>query len=126
MANRLWLLVLLAACVSDRDGDDALPKRGERATDPTILAASASCVSGSHPTLDVGVRIEASDPKGLGNLGTCTATIAGESAEDALDDGECLAYVPGPCTPGESFLVDLLVTNTTGGFTQASLKMTAR
>ena len=102
-----------------------LPKRGERSTDPTIVSASASCEGGSHATLDVAVRVAASDPGGVANLGTCAATIAGATTEEAFGEGSCVAYVGRPCTPGQVFVIELLVSNDTGGFTDASVTLSA-
>jgi hypothetical protein len=123
-----WLLILgLAACADERaGGDDVLPKRGERTTDPTIVSASASCEPINHTTDGFAVTVNASDPGGLPNLGTCAATVEGATREANFTDGGCYAVVERPCTRGVPFVLDVLVANKTGGFTQASTTITPR
>ena len=127
MAKWLCGLVLLAACTGGREGegDDMLPKRGERATDPTIVSATVQCEASTGTLLEVGVRVSASDPGGLSNLSTCTGTIAGVDGDATFGEGGCRAHVKRPCTVGQAFVVDVLVANKTGGFTQASVTRTA-
>src|SRR5687768_15879219 len=95
-----WIVVLglaLAACASDDggagEGDDALPKRGELATDPTIVSAIATCSCageycsvGEPVNTHVRVRVAASDPMGAGNLGNCAGTMADTSDQDSYGD----------------------------------------
>ena len=126
MTKGLWMLLLLGACTGEGDGGgDTLPKRGERMTDPTIVSATASCESGSGATKDVGVQVNATDPGGAMNLKSCSATIAGVTEESGIGEFGCSLLVHRPCTVGETFVVDLLVANDTGGFTDASVKLTA-
>jgi len=126
MTKGLCILVLLGACAGNRDeGSDTLPKRGERMTDPTIVSAAASCESGEHATKDIGVSVNASDPGGEMNLKSCAATIAGVTVESLIGEFGCHVLVARPCTPGQTFVIDLLVANDTGGFTEASVTLTA-
>ena len=127
MTKWLCVVVLLSACVGGRDdeGNDVLPKRGERATDPTIVSSTASCQPNAATTLDVAVRTMASDPGGITNLGTCATTIAGVTGEMTFSEGICNTVVKQPCMHGETFVVDVLVSNETGGFTRASVSLTA-
>ena len=124
-----WLcgLVVLAACMSGREdeGNDVLPKRGERMTDPTILSAIVQCEASTGTLLEVGIRVSASDPGGVSNLGTCTGTIAGIEGGATFGEGGCAAHVKRPCTVGQAFVVTVLVANKTGGFTEASVARTA-
>ncbi len=111
-------------------GRDALPKRGERATDPTVITITATCwLSVSPPP--VVIEILGSDPMGDLNLGTCQVTLDGRVEDgqfgDASDDATCAAsFATNGCAGGASHVVDVLVSNKTGGFTQASVALVAR
>jgi hypothetical protein len=125
-----WVLisVLLAACGSD-SGEDSLPKRGERATDPTIVSVTARCScggeicsGGSTGTSHVRVRIDATDPMGSGHLGTCAATVDGFTDQGSFsEDDSCVAYVETTCVVGASQTVDITISNESGGVTSASV-----
>jgi hypothetical protein len=147
-ANMLVKMALVAAtaiatlggCTGDDDGGgggggDTLPKRGERATDPTIVSAAASCAAcggtictGSDPANShVRVRVDASDPMGAANLGTCAGTLAGIMDQGAHGDGggsSCYLHFKLACMPGQVHTVALTVSNATGGVTTASVKLT--
>jgi hypothetical protein len=131
----------LVACASDDDGgggsgDDALPKRGERDTDPTIVSATARCSCGGEVcnagdpgTSHVRVRVDASDPMGASNLGTCAGTLGGATDQDSYSDGNntgCYLYfkTAAACAPGQVHTVALTVSNETAGVTTASVKLT--
>ena len=138
----LCLGLAAAACASDDGGgggggtgEDTLPKRGELASDPTIVSAAARCSScgftdclGSDPmNSHVRVRIDASDPMGASNLGSCAGTLGSITDQDTYGDGNsggCAVYFQTPCTPGGSITVGLTVANDTGGVTTASVKLT--
>ncbi len=136
----LLSFVMVAACASDDggggDGEDTLPKRGEMASDPTIVSATARCAScggeictGSDPANShVRVRVDASDPMGAGNLGTCAGTLGTISDQGTYSDGggagSCTMWFKTACTPGGSVTVDLTVSNDKGGITTASVKLT--
>ncbi len=139
--NRMCMILLgvtLAACSSDaggNDGADTLPKRGEVATDPTIVSATARCAScggeicdgNSPPNSYVGVKVASSDPKGATNLGTCAGTLGNNSDQDTYGDGRnsgCELFFKLPCAPLQVHVVDLTVSNKTGGVTSASVKLT--
>jgi hypothetical protein len=136
-----WLLafVFVGACASDDgggagDGDDTLPKRGELATDPTIVSAVANCscggeiCSGGTENTHVRVRVAASDPEGVSNLGNCAGTLAGITDQDSYGDGsagsDCYLYFKTACVANQSHTVALTVSNDTGGVTTASIKVT--
>lgn len=129
----------LAACASDEggggvgNGGDTLPKRGEMATDPTIVSATARCscggevCSGGDPQNGyVSVRVDGTDPKGQGNLATCAGTLAAVSDQGTYGEGNaCSLYfkVATPCAVGSSVTVGLTVANDSGGVTTASVKL---
>ncbi len=140
-----WLVVfaLLGACASDDSGgsgsgDDTLPKRGELATDPTIVSAAANCGCGGEicdgtpgsANTHVRVRVAASDPMGVSNLGNCAGTLSGITDQDSYGDGsagsDCYLYfqTPTACAAGQVHTVALTVSNDTGGVTTASVKVT--
>ncbi len=138
-----WILVvaLLGACASDDNGgagsgEDTLPKRGELATDPTIVSAVASCSCSGEicdgtpgaETSHVRVRVAASDPMGVGNLGNCAGTLSGITDQDSYGDGsagsDCYLYFQTTCMAGQVHTVALTVSNDTGGVTTASVKVT--
>jgi hypothetical protein len=113
-------------------GGDSLPKRGEMASDPTIVAATASCSEGIFipdqpprtPTLSV--RVAASDPAGQENLGNCIGETASSTDQDDFGSGSagsCSLSFSVACTVGQSYVVDLTVSNATGGVTTASVKV---
>ncbi len=126
----LLLVALLMACGSD-GGEDALPKRGQRDTDPTIVSATARCscggeiCSGGDPvTSHIRVRIDATDPMGAGHLGTCAATIGGITDQGSFgEDDSCYAYVETSCVLGETETVDVTISNESGGVTSASVSI---
>lgn len=120
----------------DGTGEDTLPKRGERAQDPTIVSATARCSCGADtcpggtPPNHVRVRVDASDPMGPTNLGTCAVTLAGRSDQGTFSDGNgngtCSTHVlPAmPCAVGQVHTVGITISNDTAGVTQASVKLT--
>ena len=139
--NRMCLIFLgltLAACSSDAgssDGADTLPKRGEVATDPTIVSATARCAACSGeicsgdvpPNSYVFVRVDSSDPMGVTNLGNCAGMLANNTDQDTYGDGQnssCRLFFKLPCAVGQNHVVDLTVSNSTGGVTSASVKLT--
>lgn len=131
--------LVLAACADDGgtgagSGNDTLPKRGELASDPTIVSATARCscggeiCSGGDPgTSHVRVRVDGSDPNGASNLGTCAATL-GDVMDQGSYDGSsaCTLYfkTPAACAAGAVHTVGITVSNDTGGVTTASVKLT--
>jgi hypothetical protein len=137
-----WLVVLalVGGCASDDsggagDGDDTLPKRGELTTDPTIVSAVASCSCGGEicsggdtTNAYVRVRVAASDPAGVENLGTCAGTLAGITDDDSYGGGsagnDCYLYFKTTCAANGVHTVALTVANATGGVTTASVKVT--
>lgn len=136
MMNKAWsvmaLGLVLAACTDDGgvegSGDDRLPKRGEMATDPTVVSAAGYCstVDGNpsgRPS--VNVVVDASDPAGRENLGSCagtTGTITGQGSF-GVSIG-CYLVLPQVCTAGEVKVVGLTISNDTGGITTASVSLT--
>lgn len=140
MANKALLVIGLglafAGCTSDGDGDgggDVLPKRGELANDPTIVSAAARCscggeiCSGGTPTNShVRVRVDASDPMGATNLGSCAGTVSSASDQDSYDGAGCYLYFMSTpaCAIGQTLVVGLTVSNDTGGVTTASVQLT--
>lgn len=128
-----FLVLAASACASDGvaggggDGDDTLPKRGEMASDPTIVSATADCHVANGPTSPaaVEVNVDASDPMGQANLGSCAAVIGDETDQGGFGEGDsCYLYFQNMmCTAGETILVDLTVSNQTGGVTTASVRL---
>jgi hypothetical protein len=130
--------LVLAACADDGgsmgpgSGDDTLPKRGELATDPTIVSATARCSAcaseecfGSDPANShIRVRVDASDMGGSANLGSCAGTMAALSDQDSYEGGTCSLFFKTPCTAGSPVTVGLTVSNDKGGVTTASVKLT--
>jgi hypothetical protein len=134
----LGLGLVLAACADDGgtgagSGNDTLPKRGELATDPTIVSATARCscggeiCSGGDPgTSHVRVRVDGSDPNGVMNLGTCAGTLGDVMDQGSYTSSVCTLYfkTPAACVVGSVHTVGLTVSNDTGGVTTASVKLT--
>jgi hypothetical protein len=135
----LGLGMVLVACADDGgtgagSGNDTLPKRGELATDPTIVSATARCscggeiCSGGDPgTSHVRVRVDGSDPDGVSNLGSCAGTLGGVMDQGSYEGGSaCTLYfkTPAPCAAGGVHTVGITVSNDTGGVTTASVKLT--
>ena len=116
-------------------GDDSLPKRGEMTNDPTIVAATASCVRDeiSLPDQPPGtpnllVRVAASDPAGQENLGACIGETASSTDQGSFGSGSagsCYLDFEVACTVGKTYVVDLTVSNATGGVTTASVSVLA-
>lgn len=118
------LSMLFVACSDGGGGGsvDTLPKRGERATDPTIVSASASC-EGELMFKGLVVVIDATDPTAA-NLGTCAATADAIVAQGMFSmGGRCLAELSHDCAIGTDYVVDLTIANKTGGVTTASVKV---
>jgi hypothetical protein len=126
---------LLGACADDGgsggagSGNDTLPKRGERTTDPTIVSATARCscggevCTGSDPqNAYIHVSVAGSDPSG--HLGTCAGTLDAVMDQGSYDGGSCGLYFKTACTVGKPVTVGLTVANETGGVTTASVKLT--
>jgi hypothetical protein len=117
----------LAACSTDDgdsagSGEDVLPMRGEMATDPTIVSATANRPSGSSYAW---LRVAASDPKGTSNLATCAFIIDGVTHQGYFSDGyeQCTADLDEPWPTGTVNTVKVIVSNATGGFTSASISL---
>lgn len=129
----LVLGLSLVGCGSD-GGEDSLPKRGEMAADPTIVAATASCneeisIPGQPPgTPNLQVRVTASDPAGQDNLGNCIGETGASSDQGSFGSGSagsCFLEFSVACTVGKSYVVDLTVSNAKGGVTTASVSVVA-
>jgi hypothetical protein len=130
----MTLVMALVACGGGTgSGDDMLPKRGEMASDPTIVSATAHCgpeVSdgGSADLMNyITVRIDGSDPAGASNLGSCAATLDAASDQGSYGSGSssaCYAEMMHSCTVGMQAVIDLTVSNKTGGVTTASVSLT--
>jgi hypothetical protein len=134
----LGLGMVLVACADDGgggagSGNDTLPKRGELASDPTIVSATARCscggeiCSGGDPgTSHVRVRVDGSDPEGVMNLGTCAGTLGEVTDQGSYTSNVCTLYfkTPSPCAAGGVHTVGITVSNDTGGVTTASVKLT--
>ena len=133
-------LVLGLALVGCSDGgegsgDDALPKRGENTSDPTIVAATATCsdgeisIPGQPPaTPNLAVRVAASDAAGQENLGNCigeTSTSSDQGSFGSGSAGTCYLEFSLACTVGKTYVVDLTVSNARGGVTTASVSVRA-
>ncbi len=146
-----WLIAIamgcgFAACTSDSggagNGGDTLPKRGQLASDPTIVSATARCSpvqggggggggtgGGGTSTTSTGFDLEiaGSDPQGAANLGTCAATLGTVSDQQTFaTSGTCYLYLDTntACTAGTTVTVGLTVGNKTAGVTTASVKLT--
>jgi hypothetical protein len=128
------LLLAMAACTGPDDGgtagdgDDALPKRGELATDPTIVSATIQCQEASGPTVPqrLSMQVDASDPGGKTNLGSCALTVGTMSGQDDFYQGSCYVSFDGmACVPGTTYTLGLVVSNATGGVTTASVNVVA-
>jgi len=128
----LVVCALALGCGSDGnggDGDDSLPKRGERDTDPTIVSATMDCIiDGTGTALTVAeIRVAASDPMGMANLGTATVTLEGMTDVDSgFSSGSAnTSYheFTFNCARGTTYTVDIIVSNNTGGVTTASTKI---
>ena len=104
------------------DGIDELPKPGEMSGDPTIVSASAGCEL-THSELVI--LIAGSDPMGVDNLGTCAATRDDAMFNGSFDGDTCAVYLGTPCAAGDTYLVELTVSNETGGVTTATVEVTA-
>ena len=127
----LLVCALALGCGGDGnggDGDDSLPKRGERDTDPTIVSATIDCiVEGTASSAEI--RIAATDPMGTANLGTATVMFEGMTDVDAgFSSGSANTSYHAfdvPCARGTTYTVDITVSNNTGGVTTASTKIRA-
>jgi hypothetical protein len=129
----------LFSCSSDGGGgDDTLPKRGEMASDPTIVSAIASCSTcggeicvpnETEAATYLVIRVASSDPAGVENLGTCSGTVNGITDQDEYGGGsagsDCYLYFKSACAAGDVFTADLTVSNLMAGVTTASVKVTA-
>jgi hypothetical protein len=133
----LVLGLALVGCGEDGgagSGNDTLPKRGEMAADPTIVAATASCngeivLPGQPPgTPNLSVRVTASDPAGQDNLGNCIGETGASSDQGSFGSGSagsCFLDFTVACKVGTSYVVDLTVSNAMGGVTTASVSLLA-
>ena|SRR5688572_7819685 len=132
----LVLGVLVAGCASDGagEGGDTLPKKGDAASDPTIVSATARCMDDGvviegqpPPPKTLTIRVAASDPMGEDNLGSVTVAVSGEMDIDQFYEGGATSYHPldAACTAGTSYVLDITVANKTGGVTTASVDVTA-
>lgn len=134
LLTALLLATMVAACASDDggagDGDDALPKRGALATDPTIVSATIDCQAAEGPTVPqaLSLHVDASDPAGRGHLASCALTVGAMSGQDNFSEtgSSCYVYFSGmACTPGATYTVGIVVSNDTGGVTTASVNVVA-
>jgi hypothetical protein len=125
MTALVFIGLSLVACSDSGDGLDTLPKRGERTTDPTIVSAAAGC-SGELMFKGLVVRIDATDST-PSNLGTCAAAFEGATAMGTFVEttSRCLAQLVRDCVVGTDYVVDLTISNKTGGVTTASVKLRA-
>ena len=132
-------LVLGLALVGCSDGgegsgEDSLPKRGDLTTDPTIVAATARCESddggggggggGGVPAVTkLAVTVAATDTAGQNNLGNCigVTTASTDDGGGFSEGGSCYLRFSIPCTKQTPYVVDLTVSNATGGVTTASV-----
>lgn len=128
-ATCLVFCVALSACGGDDgtgDTDDTLPKRGERDTDPTIVAVTAGC---EFTVSQLKISVSAADPAGVSNLASCAVMVANQGdANTDFDAGDstCYLYLPGgSCTVGMTYKLDLTVSNKTAGVTTASVTVVA-
>jgi hypothetical protein len=126
IALRIGLGIVLAACSSDdggQAGEDVLPKRGERSSDPTIVAATASC-EGDLGFMGLVINLSASDPMGQENLGTCAATVDDTTRQSAFAGRAfCPVNLVPMCEIGTDYDVVLTVSNKTGGVTTARIRL---
>jgi hypothetical protein len=119
----------LAACSSSGGGTngdlDVLPKRGERASDPTIVSATAGC-SGDLMFKGLVIQIDASDPA-PSNLGSCAAMFGMTMGQGQFSGGggRCIVELGPDCTVGTDYVVDLTIGNKTAGVTVATVKLHA-
>ena len=120
MNRYLLVLTVIVGCGGDDTslgGADTLPKRGERASDPTIISATAEC----NGARDTEVMIGASDPMGEANLGTCSVTIGARTEQSSFYQGLCEVTIDDTnCMPGP-IVIAITVGNKTGGVTTASV-----
>ena len=127
----MWLVALgvsmLAGCSSSGGTDsslDVLPKRGERASDPTIVSATAGC-SGDLMFKGLVIQVDASDPA-PSNLGSCAAMFGATMGQGQFSgSGRCIVELGPDCTVGTDYVVDLTIGNKTGGVTVATVKLHA-
>jgi hypothetical protein len=127
------LLLAMTACGTDDSGtagsgDDALPKRGEVASDPTIVSATVECQAASGPTVPqrLSLQVDASDPAGKTNLSSCALTVGSMSGQDDFYQASCYVSFDGmPCVPGTTYTLGIVVSNATGGVTTASVNVVA-
>lgn len=123
-AHNLFLSFLACsagACGGETaDQVDSLPKRGDQASDPTILDVKAY----ADPDERV-IGISASDPGGSGNLAGCEVTANGVERVGTFSNALCYVMGPGPDAwqIGKSYVIEVLVSNGTGGFTMATVKV---
>ncbi|HTL37903.1 MAG TPA: hypothetical protein VL326_32450 [Kofleriaceae bacterium] len=133
LLTALLLATMATACATDDsggagNGDDALPKRGALATDPTIVSATAECRVANGPTVPpaLSIAVAASDPAGKANLGTCAVTVASMTDQSGFGDlSSCYAFLGMDCTPGATYTLGITVSNDTGGVTTASVSVVA-
>ena len=127
-------LVLGLALVGCSDGgegsgEDSLPKRGEKTTDPTIVAATATCTSedgapGTPLVSRLAVRVAATDAGGQENLGNCIGETSASTDQGTFGSGSagtCYLEFATACTKLSPYVVDVTVSNSTGGVTTASV-----
>lgn len=125
MAPLVFIGLSLVSCSDGEDALDTLPKRGERTTDPTIVSAAAGC-SGELMFKGLVVRIDATDSTAA-NLGTCAAAFDGATALGTFVEttSRCVAQLTRDCVVETDYVVDLTISNKTGGVTTASVKLRA-
>jgi hypothetical protein len=122
-------LSVAAACGGNGDGGgdsslDTLPKRGERATDPTIVSAAARC-SGELMFKGLVVQIDASDPA-PSNLGSCAVMNGDKMGQGIFSQNvRCAVSFAQDCVVDADYVVDLTVSNKSAGITVASVKLHA-
>jgi hypothetical protein len=103
------------------DGNDTLPKRGERTTDPTIVSATAAC-SGELMYKGLLIRVDGTDAMGLENLSTCAATAESATSQGIFTSrGTCFMELTPTCAVGAAYQASLTIASKTGGVTTAAI-----
>ncbi len=121
-ASNLTLSLMLCgavACGGGADDVDTLPKRGDLVTDPTILDVKIYADTDERV-----VAISASDPGGSSNLAGCEVTANGVERVGTFSSAGCLVArdLSDGWQLGQSYVIEVLVSNGTGGFTMATVR----
>jgi hypothetical protein len=87
------------------------------------VSATARC----SDTTTIGVSVYGSDPGGLENLGSCAAFVgtSGDNGSFNVEyaSGSCYVAFSASCAVGDTFDIDLTVSNQTGGVTTALVRL---